>query len=377
MLGIDAARGAAMLFSCLAHYGWWIGQTQTRATGMLLSIAMVATPTFLLLSGTVTGWLICSTDNPQRTQLKLLNRGLFLLTLGHILVSLAEAHRNGLVRALSGATIVDDIGLCIICSALCFRGIRNEEFRRSLLAYGLSGYIFCWLTILIWHPPAGGWLVLHQVLLGPDPLGVSLHTYSSPTLPYMCLFAVGLGSSDYVVAAARPGASSRSRRGLLALGFALVATALLLRGVRWLAELQFQGADFLPVMISTLTISGKTPPSPAYLLFYCGAGIVMSVSFFALASSPSKLASKIATTSAVLGRASLFVFVLQYFIFWTLPDLAGITPGNTHPVLIFVAGVGLNWLAAMLWNRLGGNRLLTLGIKRGLLERRIEAAPLP
>lgn len=366
-----------MLFSCLAHYGWWIGPTQTRATGMLLSIAMVATPTFLLLSGTVTGWLICSAANPQRTQLKLLNRGLFLLTLGHILVSLAEAHRNGLVRALSGATIVDDIGLCIFCSALCFHGIRGEKFRRSLLAYGLAGYTLCWLTILIWHPPAGSWLVLHQALLGPDPLGASVHTYSSPTLPYMCLFAVGLGSSDYIVAAARPGAPASSRKTLLVLGVALVASALSLRGMRWLAELQVRDAEFLRVMNSTLSISGKTPPAPAYLLFYCGAGIILSVSLFVLASSRRGLANTIATALAVLGRASLFVFVLQYFIFWTLPDLAGITPGNAHPVLIFVAGVGLNWLAAVLWNRLGGNRLLTLGIRRGLPERRIEAAPLP
>jgi uncharacterized membrane protein len=364
MLGIDAARGMAMLFSCLAHFGWWIEHTHPWATGTLSSIGMVATPTFLLLSGTVTGWLCRkAAEDPQDTaQWKLLNRGLFLLTLGHVLVSLAEAHRDGLVRALSGASIIDDIGLCMVCCALWFPALKGTEFRRRLVTYGIAGYLLCWFVILAWHSPVGGWLMLQQALLGPDVLGVRMHSYSSPLLPYMCLFAIGLGSSDYLVAAAQTD-SPRRRRSLFTLGGALVASALLLRGARWLVEREYHDNGLSPLLSSTLSISGKLPPAPAYVLFYCGIGLTISSVMFALAASRMGIARRIAELVATLGRASLFVFILQYFIFWTLPDLLGITPSNTHLALIFIAGLSVNWLAAWCWNRMRGNRFLTLGIK--------------
>jgi uncharacterized membrane protein len=378
MLGIDAARGVAMLFSCLAHYGWWIEPTHPGATHALTSVGMIATPTFLVLSATVTGWLCqAPTNDSQRTQLKLLNRGLFLLTLGHLLVSLAEAHRDGLVQALSGATIIDDIGLCMLCCALWFPTLRRAEARRPLVIYGIAGYALSWLLILIWHPPVGGWLMLHQALLGPDPLGVHIRFYSSPLLPYMCLFAVGLGSSNYIIDAAQEDRPNSRRVRLIALGCALMSCALLLRVLRWLAERYFSASEFLPLLSSTLTIGGKLPPSPAYVLFYCGAGLAISGLLFILASSRFTVARSVAELTAVVGRASLFVFILQYFVFWTAPDLLGIAPQSRHLLLIFFGGLAANWLAAWWWDRMGANRFLTLGLRpsrRGLRRDAIDAS---
>jgi hypothetical protein len=65
---------------------------------------------------------------------------------------------------------------------------------------------------------------------------------------------------------------------------------------------------------------------------------------------------------AVIGRASLFVFVLQYFLFWTLPDLLGIHPGRFAAVF-FIGNVLLIRVLAGIWGRLRGNRWMTLGIK--------------
>jgi predicted acyltransferase len=144
-----------------------------------------------------------------------------------------------------------------------------------------------------------------------------------------------------------------------------MAGALLLRGLRWLLERESSGAGYLPLISATLTIGGKLPPTPAYVLFYCGAGLIGSCAMFALAASPLRAARRVACLAAVLGRASLLVFILQYFIFWTLPDLLGISPRSSHLALIFIGGICANWLAAWYWNRLGGNRILTLGLGHG------------
>jgi fucose 4-O-acetylase-like acetyltransferase len=152
-----------------------------------------------------------------------------------------------------------------------------------------------------------------------------------------------------------------------------MAGALLLRVLRWMVEREFQGAGFLPLISSTLTIGGKLPPAPAYVLFYCGAGLAISAVLFAIASSRSGMV--VAAPAAVLGRASLFVFIFQYFIFWTLPDLLGISPDSANLVAVFVLGVVVNWVAAWCWDRAGGNRLLTLGIKQPKRKPPTEGIP--
>jgi len=363
MSGIDAARGAAMLFSCLAHYGWWIEGVHPLAEHLLTTIGMIATPTFLLLSGTITGWL-CATasKNPRRTRLKLLNRGLFLLTFGHLLISLAEAHRSGsLLRTIAGATIIDDIGLCMLLCAAYFSALQRPEIRRGLVGYGIAGYVACWTLILTWHTSASGWLMLRQALLGSDPLGPVMNSYASPTLPYACLFAVGLGISDRMVAIAREENASR-RWNLIAIGVGLVFCALLCHLLRVVLDHALGVTGTSRLIDAPLTVGGKLPPAPAYVLAYGGAGLVLCGVFFQMASSRFRPARQVASVAAVVGKASLFVFVLQYFIYWTLPDLVGVTPEDRHVVLIFLAGLGINWFAARGWNQINGNRFLTLGI---------------
>src|SRR5690606_30642675 len=57
---------------------------------------------------------------------------------------------------------------------------------------------------------------------------------------------------------------------------------------------------------ATLHPGSKAPPSPAYLLFYAGAGLVMTAMFFY--GRPRWLAS-ITGKAAVIGKASLLCFI--------------------------------------------------------------------
>jgi len=365
MDGIDAARGAAMFFSCLAHFGWWIESPHPRAASTLGDIGMVATPTFLILSGVMTGWL-CATSavNLAGTRYKLLNRGLFLLTFGHLFIALAEAHRNGgLLRTITDSTIVDEIGLFMLICAGVFPTIAVARHRRSLLAFGIAGFAACWAVVLSWHPAPGGWLALRQVLLGPDPLGARTHFYTAPTLQYACLFAIGIGASDAMVRVAQGVRPRTVWRTPLAAGMAMIGAALLLRTARWALD-RSSGLHGAAAFDLTSTIAGKLPPTPAYVLFYAGTGLAVAGVLFRLALAQDGPGHRLVEALAVVGRASLFVFVLQYFVYWTLPDLIGLRPTRTPLVTIFLAGLALNWLGALWWNRIHGNRFLTLGIGR-------------
>src|SRR5689334_14526438 len=93
IVAVDAARGAVMLFSCLAHFAWWIHGQYPAQSGLLAAIGMVATPSFLLISGAMVG-MLCARNAGRGADLRsqFFNRGLFLLTIGHLSIALAEAH---------------------------------------------------------------------------------------------------------------------------------------------------------------------------------------------------------------------------------------------------------------------------------------------
>src|SRR5262245_65843957 len=87
---IDAARGAAMLFVFLSHFGL-IYFTDTNATLLALSqdIGRVATPTFMIISGVMAGYLFESRQDFSGMRTKLRDRGLFYLVAGHLAITAA------------------------------------------------------------------------------------------------------------------------------------------------------------------------------------------------------------------------------------------------------------------------------------------------
>src|SRR5262245_34574975 len=78
VMPLDAARGMAMFFSVLAHFSHWIGVRYADTGRVLAEVGMIATPTFLLLSGLMAGFVSApgGTDL-HRVRTALVNRGLF------------------------------------------------------------------------------------------------------------------------------------------------------------------------------------------------------------------------------------------------------------------------------------------------------------
>jgi hypothetical protein len=376
-IGVDAARGLMMLFACLSHFAWWLHAVYPEASAQLATIGMVATPTFLLISGAMVGLMASGSTDLHGLRTKLLNRGLFLVTVGHLLISAAEAHQDGgLLQAIESSTIVDEIGLATVLASANVARLADARTAQRIAGFALLTFCASWSAVLIWHPSGHAGLSIKQVLLGGDLTESRLNVYTSPTVQYLSIYAMGL-PLGHLVCNRRGDLTSRgdlSSRGLYAnyamiLGLTLTLTASLLHlvGARWSQHLAI-GALHDAVSFTT-RISYKMPPAPLYLMFYAGAGLALSGALLWLAAR--HIGSFIMVRLATIGRASLFVFVLQYFLYWTLPDLLGIRV-NRWCAAVFMLNVLLIYHAAAVWVRYRGNRWLTLGIS---LPRRDNGIP--
>jgi hypothetical protein len=366
ILPVDATRGALMLFSCLAHFAWWLHATYPGLSGTLSGVGMIATPTFLLVSGAMVG-LLCATPARAGRDLRsqLFNRGLFLLTVGHFLISLSEAHSNGgLWKTLTGVSVVDEIGLSTLIAAFLVQRLADPAVCRRIASFAAMSLLVAWAANLLWDPSSWLGVALKNILIGGNAVTEHIGRYTGPTLQYMALYALGL-PLGHMISGYYSGkiTSLEIARRLALTGASLIALCSLLLAARYaLDHVAFFRAFPIASLDVTLRVTAKTPPSPTYVIFYCGVGLLLMASAFWIAQRKTPLGNATLGWLAAIGRASLFVFVLQYFLYWTLPDLIGIKP-NALCFVLFVGNVLLMHRAALLWTRMHGNRHLTFGIK--------------
>jgi hypothetical protein len=366
ILPVDATRGSLMLFSCLAHFAWWIHEMYPQMSSALSGIGMVATPSFLLVSGAMVG-LLCSTPARAGRDLKsqLFNRGLFLLTVGHILIALTEAHLNGGIgKTILGVTVVDEIGLCTLFAAFLVPHLASLAVCLRIAMFAAVTLLLAWAANLLWIPVTPVGIAIKNLLIGGNVDSEHIGPYTAPTLQYMALYAMGLplGHRFSAFTAGRIKGIRLARRFALIGGVLVIGSCLIRLGRYEIDHLAvFQSLPHAGLDL-TLKVTTKTPPSPIYVTFYCGMGLLLLGAAFWLAQRGHAMGKALLGWLAVIGRASLFVFVLQYFLFWTLPDLLGVTP-NALCFMVFFGNVLLMYWAAMFWGRIRGNRYLTFGIR--------------
>lgn len=347
LAAIDATRGAAMFFVCLSHFadGWYGGAGEWDSPQRLgvQVFTRVAAPTFMLVSGTMLGFL---KDGPRWKSLreKLIDRALFLLIAGHLLISLAEypLARDPL-RALLLVRITDAIGFSIVagCVLVELVGARG----RGLLAVALL--LACWLA------GAGGgeeqgWL--RGALFGRSELA------PFALLPWLAVYLAGsaLGSA----LARRPWEIERM---FWKYGAAAMAAGIALSlGWLWFRRAGPIGWDtpsgYLLHLLSPLN---KQPPSLAYLLFYGGLGLGIAALFFRLVAKGR--ARRAIEALALVGRNSLVAFVLQFYVYYTAIVVLPI-PREVPAALVFLLSLAAVWLPLRFWDRLPFNKsVLTVG----------------
>jgi uncharacterized membrane protein len=368
--GIDAARGIAMILVCVSHVRGYLAESAPQLEFVLTSISRLATPTFLLLSGFVAAYVLAS-GRPQ-VRITLFDRGLFVLLIGHFLLNLEDLRHIGATEWIVGrVTITDAIGICLMSAVVLYRA------RAAVLGtLGVSLALVSWPVAMTLEVESTLGRHIATALFNLDSEASAF--IDAAIVPYLGVFLIGMALSKRSSEELGNGRLDRIARRLAIYGF--VAVGLVLLGVlSWFA---FKSAGLTPTDPATerfvrlaLDPRSKLPPSPGYLLFYGGGGLMITT--LCLLQRPRLLMSPIVNWASTIGRASLMCFVVQDWLLRVLPVILrfeNVTSIAFWTVYFCCAVLAIHWLATR-WDSMRGNRFLTLGLRS--LARTSSSQPSP
>ncbi len=350
-----------MLLLCLSHSAALLGASQKSFAGWLESIGMVATPTFLLLSGIVCGYLATiETESVSRLRWLLVDRGLFLLIIGHLVLGLEHLAWAVPGTAISGSFYITDVvAIGLIVAAL----VTGRAAPRVLALVGIGMLLVAWVAANVIAPHNAlerGVLRLLVGVLEFDPIDEGDEGYVVPLTPYLGMFLLGTAAGiEYVRRRAAGMTTVELATRCIRLGVVLMALAVAMKLV-YLGLKPYLGNEVRQVAWMLTEPRQKLPPGAAYLFAFGGAGATM-MGVIGLAAR-SAIGKRVVSTFAVVGRASFVIFVLQYLVYY-LPA-RGFHVGVGSWGLVFPLSLPLLWGIAYEWDRFEGNRLFTVGLRQ-------------
>lgn len=337
---VDAMRGTAMLLVFVSHFAdtFFVAATETRLHLELQVLGYLATPSFMLLSGLMLGLLLERRREdfaPVRRALQ--RRGVFLLTLGHVLIALAKLpSQQSPWDALRQLEVTDTIGLALLLGPL----LVPQLTARVRLALAASAYGVSQLLVFTWVPEGTLAQVTKDALLGIwGPRHVLL--YGFPFVPWLALYLAGSTLGEWLARQLAAGRWELVSRGLqrLALGLGTLAVAGLsaYAVVRWEMGRGASGSLLAALRHEASPLS-KMPPGPTYLALYCGLGLAL-LALLLKAERAGRLRHAV-RWAAMLGRHSLLAFIAQFFVYYSL--LPALRPASSAAwPLYLLASLGL------------------------------------
>jgi hypothetical protein len=312
-----------------------------------MQVGMIATPSFLILSGILMGMLVRQARTAVDTfRTKLINRGLFLLLVAHALIRMALWGRDPQINTMYST---DAIGFATIVGVL----VVPVFGKRTRLLIGGGLYVASWLAICYWHP--GTWLgeATKELMVG----SLKWIVWTTPVMAFLPWTGVYIAASVLGERIFELYRDSRRRRATLecvAISVtALSATVATKLGALWLHVSPLMGAVTSPL----LRIGEKYPPGPLYLCTFGGVGLLILA--FWMERFGQGDSSSLATAATILGESSLFVFVAHFYLFWGV--LYALGPGGPFSgVLWFVGSATLLFWGAVRWRQADCNRYLTV-----------------
>ncbi len=342
-----------MLFVCLSHFSSAYFASGSAAESRLLTVSMIAAPTFMLLSGMLLGLLAHDRTGFERQRNKFIDRGLFQVSIGHVIVCAATLQFPVVVtRALARGEVTDVVGLAMILGALL--APRTRPAARLVLGVGFLGAQAA--LGAAWKPVTALSDAAYAVLLGTHANG--LYDNAFPLLPWLAVYLVGSGLGGLLASDLGTDTAGAARRlarwgGAAALAaIAVKATYHVLKTVGVIAPNE--------TLFNLTYVFGRYPPSPAYLFLFGGLGCV-GVAATLLAESRGALLAPL-RQFAVVGRASWAAFVTQFAVYNLLGTfLRPANPSLVGALLYFVASLVPTVLVARWWAKRDLNRYLTVG----------------
>jgi hypothetical protein len=347
-----------MLFVLVSHFGLTFFDADDIRGRVLITMTLIASPTFMIVSGLLVGFLHRTKPaHFARLRMTLMDRGVFLLTIGHLLILCASWP---LLHTARYVIITDAVGVSMIVGPAVVERLKASE--RVMLAAVL--YAGAWAATLFWHPAAAGAQLAVDLLFGS--LQVAHTALIFPIVPWCCLDIAASALGDRLGTYFLNGDDRAMGRLLARTGAVAMAAALLLkagnivmRAVAAAGEITAARAEAVRMLTSPHM---KFPPSPAYFLFYGGLGLLW-VSLWLAAERRGRFLA-VTDGAVMLGQASLFVFILQFFVYFTLVHLVRSYLPFTFAWPVYLVAsmggvVGLTWV----WHRLGYRRFVTVGLR--------------
>ena len=358
---IDSARGAAMLFVCLAHFtnAYFFLNGRGDIGIDLVLIGMLASPTFVTVSGLVAGFLaITRPTSFGRLRRKLIDRGLFLLLVGHFVLALSGlATGAGFLHAYRVDYITDAIGFAILFGPWLLATLPW----RSRLLLATAMFTLDWCVVLFWMPGEGVAMLAKRYLVGivnPGQWGSTAGGFAA--IPWFAVYIVGTVIGERV-GAYYEGKNQKAAHLLLAkIGIFGVGCTLGVKiGLVFLKRAVPLFAEFHPTLTHLLSFYQKFPPGPVYLCFFGGAGMLLVAGV--LEAGRRGLQPFLLSQLRQIGLASFFVYIVQFYVYVVVLRALRL-PYTPFWPLIFLFSIVLLAAVARVWNLREGNRYLTVGI---------------
>ena len=366
LLAIDAVRGIAMFFIGVSHISFYLINDSGILATHARAIGYLATPNFLLMSGLACGYQLAHAPTTA-TALRIVDRGLFAFLVGHLLVTASIVYMVPPGTAFEHVVITDSIGV-LLCLAPLLKRVSGER----LLWVGGAVFVSTSTLALAWHPLSSAAAIAGALLLSVNDGAVPDVGWTSPTLPYLGIFLLGVGMGKLIYEWRRGGRVRELSRRLAAAGSLAIALALAANIARHFLKdglLEYvEPKNWADVILTTINIRHDAPPTLGYGLFYGGIGVAL-VGFLGLLprGTPETIWIRMTERAAVLGRASFLTYVVQQWLIDFVPIWIGfdswLTPA-TSPVYLALTTLVMYWAAAA-WERHKNNRLLTLGLRPG------------
>jgi uncharacterized membrane protein len=343
-----------MAFVCLSHFTWAAAQSrgQSRLFGSLMTLSMIASPTFLLVSGITLGYIHRQMPGTYaHFRMKLRERGILLLTLAHwAMVPSFFYMAPASHEALRVLPITDTIGVCLLVGP----SLTQRLTRSMRLVLATSLLILTWVVII--GSPSGGSAsrIVGGALFGT--LKQPWWFYSFPVVPWFGVYLVGTVIGEKISFRVQAERRDFSWTFIKWAGGLTAGLLLLESSAAALATLQPHWTALVGIIATLANPFLKYPPTPGYLLTFSAAGLVMAALTAKLVESGRM--RWLTSRASEVGRSSLPIFVVQSYLYYFI-ELHVLPPRQLWP-LYFLATLGVVYLTARLWLAAGGNSLLKL-----------------
>ena len=354
---IDAVRGTAMLFVCLAHFtGIYLWRTGSRELASYLgTVGMIASPTFIIVSGMMVGFF--ATTNPagfRDLRIKLLDRGVFVLAVGHLLLAITITRSaSGFAGAYRTSFITDAIAVSIIVAPW----LMIAWSATPRIAVAASVFLLNWLAVVQWHPAVAGLVTVKRYLVGIPSGSSAGEILAFPVVPWFAVYLAATVLGELVGKMYASGDWKGAHQLLGRIGGVSFLIAGVIDGATDVLRRVHVGANWNEMFF--FAIYQKFPPGPVYLGFFGGAGIVLLAAILEI--DHRGAFPRVMRELRQLGRASLFAFIAQYALYVAFLGRLRLSYTPLWPVL-FVFSIIVLTRGAATWDRYNGNRFLTVGI---------------